>query len=587
MKIQQKFLSLFLVISVLCLTAFVNGADFSVHAAQIGYVNATDVRIRSEASTSSDILATVSNVTVTVDGSKKGIDPSDSHTWYLVTYGNITGYIRDDLITVQTVLTDQSFEAQISAFPASYANSLRALHAIYPNWNFVADVLPLTLDDAVNLESTRKLVSNSSAISWLSMGLGAYEWGTGKYVPHDTNWYVASREVIRYYLDPRNFLNQSDIYMYMQLGYNPATQTEAGLQTIIQNTFLSNSFSSNDPVYGGSYAKVIMAAAQQSQVSPYVLAATIIQEQGKNGTSPLISGTYSGYEGYYNYFNVQASGNTTSEKYQNGLNYAKNHGWSSIPAAIIGGAEFCANGYITQGQDTYFKMNFNIQDPDRIWHEYAGAVHNALASGRKIAGNYSSLNDASLTFYIPVYQNMSDTVSALPAQTNQSNNYYFLSMWTEGLTPSFTQFGYSYELYVTGNQAISVSLPAGASYASDTYFPLNTGQNRVVLSVRSESGYTTDYVLSVKASQACALYVDYGQGVSVPASNSSGFMLGDVNGDSRISLIDLTSVQRHLLKKSLLSGNALKAADINLDNKVTLIDLTSIQRHLLGKSKIS
>ena len=59
------------------------------------------------------------------------------------------------------------------------------------------------------------------------------------------------------------------------------------------------------------YVDIIMDAAAQSGVSPYVLAAMILQEQGTNGGSPLISGNYSGYPGYYNFFNVEA--------YQSGL----------------------------------------------------------------------------------------------------------------------------------------------------------------------------------------------------------------------------------------------------------------------------
>ena len=47
-----------------------------------------------------------------------------------------------------------------------------------------------------------------------------------------------------------------------------------------------------------------MRAGEQSGVNPYVLASMIMQEQGK-GTSPLISGNYAGYSGYYNFFNVE------------------------------------------------------------------------------------------------------------------------------------------------------------------------------------------------------------------------------------------------------------------------------------------
>ena len=63
----------------------------------------------------------------------------------------------------------------------------------------------LTLDEAVQLEITRKLIRTNYK-SLLSMGLGAYDYTKNTWVAHDGNWYVASREVIKYYMDPRNFL---------------------------------------------------------------------------------------------------------------------------------------------------------------------------------------------------------------------------------------------------------------------------------------------------------------------------------------------------------------------------------------------
>lgn len=65
-----------------------------------------------------------------------------------------------------------------------------------------------------------------------------------------------------------------------------------------------------------------IGAEENRQVSPFHLAARVLQEQGQ-GTSPLISGIYPGYEGYYNYFNVGASGSTNEQVIINGLNYAK------------------------------------------------------------------------------------------------------------------------------------------------------------------------------------------------------------------------------------------------------------------------
>jgi beta-N-acetylglucosaminidase len=66
-----------------------------------------------------------------------------------------------------------------------------------------------------------------------------------------------------------------------------------------------------------NYATAFMEIAKAVNVSPYHLASRVRQEQGVNGTSPLISGTYAGYEGYYNYFNHGAygTGNTVYTRF--------------------------------------------------------------------------------------------------------------------------------------------------------------------------------------------------------------------------------------------------------------------------------
>ena len=81
---------------------------------------------------------------------------------------------------------------------------------------------------------------------------------------------------------------------------SPSGTTSSGVQTP------GTSGNTGTSASNVSYADAIMSAAQSSGVSPYVIAAMIIQEQGRNGTGNSISGNYAGYTGYYNYFNVGA-----------------------------------------------------------------------------------------------------------------------------------------------------------------------------------------------------------------------------------------------------------------------------------------
>lgn len=55
---------------------------------------------------------------------------------------------------------------------------------------------------------------------------------------------------------------------------------------------------------------------------------------------------------------------------------------------------------------------------------------------------------------------------------------------------------------------------------------------------------------------------------------------GDVDGDSKISILDATAIQRHLAKLAILSDEQLNNADYNYDSKTTIIDATFVQRYL-------
>ena len=57
---------------------------------------------------------------------------------------------------------------------------------------------------------------------------------------------------------------------------------------------------------------------------------------------------------------------------------------------------------------------------------------------------------------------------------------------------------------------------------------------------------------------------------------------GDVNGDGKITTVDLFMGQRHVLGTYTLTDARLEAADINKDGKISTVDLFMGQRHILG-----
>lgn len=86
MKIKQNIVLIFIVVSLLFLTNTVE--------ARTGTVTSTSIRLRKEASTSSEILETILN------GEKVEII-SEENGWYKVKYANLTGYLSKDYIKAE------------------------------------------------------------------------------------------------------------------------------------------------------------------------------------------------------------------------------------------------------------------------------------------------------------------------------------------------------------------------------------------------------------------------------------------------------------------------------------------------------
>ena len=584
MKVFKRSLSFILCLVLLFTATF---ANFTVSADEIttAFIEGTGVRVRTGPSTQHSIIEQISNTNATVIGSQQ----VGNDIWYQITYHNgteqITGYIFYDpsYIRIVTYNPTADFETKLEAFPESYRDALRALHSKYPDWEFIPDTVTTSFWDSVALQSVnmRKQVSfTSHPVSWRSMVSGSYSWSSKSWILSNGGWTGASREIIAHYMDPRNFLNESEIYMFLQQGYNAANQTEEGVNKIIAGTFMATNYSDpDDTAYGGSYAKVIMEAARQSGVSPYILASKIRQEIGVAGTSSLISGTTS-HGKYFNFFNIGASGSNDAAVIANGLARAKAEGWTTRSASIIGGAKFLSDGYISAGQDTYYLQDFNVHQPDRLWHQYAQAVHDARSKGVSLAKTYQEDGNYPLTFRIPIFPGMPESVCEKPVSSGKTNNYYFEDVSIGGLSPSFSMFNYNYALYLSDNAVITVKPVENATYAGAKEFNLKKGENVVLLKVKSETGYIMDYAVNITAEKDCVLTVNSGEIKPV-------YRKGDTNGDNQITVADLANVRLHLLGLFTLSGEGFAAADSNTDGKITVADLANIRLHLLGLYTIS
>ena len=614
-------------------------------------INASSLNVRSGAGTTySQVTKLSKGAAVTVIGETTG---TDGKLWYQIRFtgaggGTSTGYVLNTYVKFPVAYShDGNFEAQLSAqgFPESYKDGLRQIHAQYPSWTFTAMHTGLDWNTVIQNEGVvgRNLVHKNSISSYKSIADGAYNWDTGAWTGFDgSTWVGASEDILRYYMDPRNFLDEVSVFQFMDQTYNPSIHTKEGLESMLAGTFMSGSVLSNGSAAGAaggsgssnpgsgtsnvvgpgmsgggtssapggqgavvvgpggsqgsqdnsqgagqgsqdaaqgsgqgsadgdvrlvgpqasisrhetalvgtstvitagpggqsagasqtpggtpagtpggtpagtpggtasgiSYADAIMNAAQTSGVSPYVIAAMIIQEQGSDGRGNSISGNYAGYTGYYNYFNVGAYASDGMGAVQRGLWYASQAGsygrpWTTPEGSISGGAEFYGTNYVKAGQDTLYLKKYNVQGSNMYKHQYMTNVDGAAAEGSILAEGFTAhQKNTALNFKIPVYTNMPASPCTKPTVDGSPNNK-LNGLGAEGftLTPTFNKDTTSYDLIVdhsVSNVTIGASaIDSKASVRGTGNIQLQSGNNEISVVVRAENGTERTYTIHV------------------------------------------------------------------------------------------
>lgn len=222
--------------------------------------------------------------------------------------------------------------------------------------------------------------------------------GSGKYIPKDgSTWFNAHKNAIAYYMDPRNFLDETRIFMFEDLSYNESSQDLSVVTSVLSGTKLPDC---------GFTSKMFVDAGKKYSVSPVHLASRARQETG--GGSPAISGTkYNGVK-VYNPYNIGAT--SSSNPVMNGIKYAYNAGWTTQKKAVEGGAKFLANDYIKVGQYTTYLQKWNVANGSAklATHQYMTNIRGPYDESSSTASAYKKYNiyESAVTFAIPVYNSM-------------------------------------------------------------------------------------------------------------------------------------------------------------------------------------
>ncbi len=332
-------------------------------------------------------------------------------------------------------------------FPASYAEKLTALHALHPTWEFepllVSEMKEQYTWEYVLLQETdnpkRNLINKGNAYI-------PYRHATNTEL-YDSGWYQASYEAVSYFMDPENFLNEKDIFMFQDLCYSDAITPEI-VESALSGTFMANAVLYDDVTYAAYLVKVGKAL----NVDPLHLAARLRQEQGVSGNSPLIKGecgdklwyyysnkvqsedgkqvlapdsghsesSLTAYNGLYNYFNIGAAGTGYFAIYLGAMKEAQkgteemaeiwggSSAWDTPEKAIYGGAYKLTNKYVSDYQNTLYLQKFNV-DPRssrNFWGQYMQNVGASVSEARTIFNSLytSECLELPYHFLIPVYE---------------------------------------------------------------------------------------------------------------------------------------------------------------------------------------
>ncbi len=295
---------------------------------------------------------------------------------------------------------------------------IKNLQAKHPNYSITVYYTGLNWNEVLATEyqghnsSPRNLFQIKSNYNgmWVCPICGTKRFDNG-------SWCCASLDALAYMMDPRNSINESDIFQFKNLEGSDVNYNDIARVVSNYGAYLNNP----------EAIQAIVDASNQYNVNGYFLVAKIINEHGKNGSTLSNGNGYNGnYVHCYNYFNIGSTGNGTANIINNGLSYAQRNGWTSIRASILGGTAIVKDSFITRyGQNTLYYQKFNVSGKSTLAsHQYQQNIMAAQSQGSSLKAYYGSSNTVSTyNFIIPLYENMPGTCPRPNPGVTNSINY--------------------------------------------------------------------------------------------------------------------------------------------------------------------
>lgn len=228
---------------------------------------------------------------------------------------------------------------------------------------------------------------------------------TGSSVPkyEGTSWINASKDLVRLYSKPENFLDEDGKYMFLKLNYVEGI-TEEMLKELLQDK----------GVLSGT-EKAFLEASKKNNINPVYFIMHALHETG-NGTSTLSKGVeVSSINGQtvtkkktYNILGIKAEDDDPIRK---ASEYAYTQGWFDISSSIMGAAEYVSPRYINKPiykdkpeaiQNTLYKMKWNPANP--ATYQYATDIRWAYIQSKDLKEFFDKHKEIKLEFEVPKFK---------------------------------------------------------------------------------------------------------------------------------------------------------------------------------------
>lgn len=532
------FLTLLLFISLIASITLVSASTYKEYTAKTtAYLG---LNIRSSASSNATILGSMSLGTIfKYTDSDVYINRNDScNEWIYVSSKN--GYVcktYTEIINTEEIndssnemsqMTDEEFNAYLDSqgFDSTYKVKLKALHKRYPSWVFKGVKTSRDWQTTVNEEMA--LGYNTYYMDAIRESAGHeaylytdsyYDWYTNMFYGYDGSFFLANKQTVAYFMDPRNYLNESNIFMFESLYYDATYQNKDNITSILGND---------------KYNDYIYTSGKEYNYSPTALAIKIRQEgtigrRATNGTTNVnctskyiykANGTF--YKApLYNFFNIGAYSSPTNADL-NGLCYAAQTNdnyflpWNTPEKSIKGGTKWISEQYVKVGQYTNYFQKFNTaSNTTDIAHQYMTNLEDPKSQASTLRNLYadSDMLRTPFVFYIPIFTNMPEQTT-LPKTGNPNNWLASLSVTIDNTTNSVSNFDGSktqYQITVPSNAntvTINSTSVAKTSYISvdgnnktlktnSKQVNLTTGENSFKIIVTAGNGDTKTYTLNI------------------------------------------------------------------------------------------